>query len=130
MGLPVYLSVRDLARSNAVLYPLGAGKYRSDVQVNGATYAFLAKRGVVQLAGPPPAGLRARVLIGVTDLDRDGIEDVLTDLRRAFKADGYDRVGRNSNNFAQELCLRLTGRGIPDWVNLQYDLLAFFYWRA
>lgn len=126
-SFPVHLNVYDQSRSNAVLYYLGGGKYSTNVEVDGNTYAFGGQKGVEVNPKHPPAKLRTKLRIGTAHVSQNDLEKTLLALEREFSADSYDRVCRNSNNFSHALCMRLTGTGIPDWVNLQFDLMTLFH---
>ena len=45
------------------------------------------------------------------------VDHLLTRLAEKYPGDSYDLVRRNCNHFANELCVCLTGKKIPAYIN-------------
>ncbi len=122
-GVSVTLFVYDLAQSNTLTRWLGLGKYLATVEIYG-TRVWAGKNGVETSKDPLDLPLRWTGVIGHTTKSRAETMAVVEDLRDHFKNGSYDAIGNNGNTFASELCVKLCGRDIPQWVNMLYDVFA------
>ncbi len=122
-GVAVTLNVYDLAQSNAITHFLGLGKYLATVEIYG-TRVWASKDGVEQSKDPLDLPLRWTGVIGHMTKSRAETMAIVGDLSDGFEDGRYEPIGNNANTFASELCVRLCSRGIPQWVNMLYDVFA------
>lgn len=122
-AVPVYLNVYDLTPINGYAYWLGLGVYHSGVQVHGIEYAFgahdHATTGVFEVEPKQCPGFtfRKSILIGRTDLGAKEVCSLMEKLHKEYLGNSYHLMSRNCNHFCNDLCIRLTGKPIPSWVN-------------
>ncbi|GLT76846.1 hypothetical protein SLA2020_484810 [Shorea laevis] len=120
---PVYLNVYDLTPINGYAYWVGLGIYHSGVQVNGVEYGFgaheYATTGVFEVEPKQCPGFRFRksILIGRTDLGPQDVRSFMDKLAEEYSGNTYHLITRNCNHFCNDVCLKLTGKPIPRWVN-------------
>ncbi|KAL7150951.1 hypothetical protein ABFS83_05G147900 [Erythranthe nasuta] len=121
--VPVYLNVYDLTPINGYAYWLGLGIYHSGVQVHGIEYAFGAHEhsatGIFEVEPKhcPGFTFRKSILIGRSDLGLNEVSEFMEKLAEEYSGNTYNLITRNCNHFCNDVCLRLTGRPIPRWVN-------------
>ncbi|KAL6212987.1 hypothetical protein ACLB2K_018202 [Fragaria x ananassa] len=121
--VPVYLNVYDLTPINGYAYWLGLGVYHSGVQVHGVEYAFgahdHASTGVFEVEPKKCPGFvfRKSILIGKTDLGPKEVRAFMEKLAEDYSGNTYHLITKNCNHFCNDVCLRLTERTIPRWVN-------------
>ncbi|KAL2925455.1 hypothetical protein RDABS01_001346 [Bienertia sinuspersici] len=122
-AVPVYLNVYDLTPINGYAYWLGLGVYHSGVQVHGVEYAFgahdHATTGVFEVEPKQCPGFtfRKSILVGRTDLGSKEIHALIEILSKEYFGNTYHLISKNCNHFCNDLCIRLTGKPIPKWVN-------------
>lgn len=122
-SVPVYLNVYDLTPINGYAYWLGLGVYHSGVQVHGVEYAYGAhdrpSSGIFEGEPRRCPGFRYRtsVLVGRTDLGPREVASLMDDLAKVYAGNAYHLISKNCNHFCNDVCVRLTGEGIPGWVN-------------
>eukprot|EP00601_Ochromonadales_sp_CCMP2298_P014672 CAMPEP_0173233768 /NCGR_PEP_ID=MMETSP1142-20121109/9809_1 /TAXON_ID=483371 /ORGANISM="non described non described, Strain CCMP2298" /LENGTH=172 /DNA_ID=CAMNT_0014163645 /DNA_START=130 /DNA_END=648 /DNA_ORIENTATION=+ len=124
MTHPVQLAVYDLSRgmatamSQAILGQRIDGIWHTGIVCFSKEYYF---GGGVQVS---PQGVFARqhqmpaqmMHMGNTSKSEGEIQIFLTSISSRFTQATYDLINHNCNNFANELCLFLTGSGIPDHI--------------
>ncbi|KAF5819200.1 putative PPPDE peptidase domain, PPPDE putative peptidase domain superfamily [Helianthus annuus] len=121
--VPVYLNVYDLTPINGYAYWVGLGVYHSGVQVHGVEYAFGAHEhpttGIFEVEPRKCPGFtfRKSILIGRTDYGPREVRSFIEKLATEFTGNSYNLITRNCNHFCNDMCLRLTKRAIPSWVN-------------
>lgn len=121
--VPVYLNVYDLTAMNGYAYWLGLGVYHSGVQVHGVEYAFGAHEhsttGVFEVEPKQCPGFtfRKSILIGRTDLGPKEVRAFMEKLAEEYSGNTYNLITKNCNHFCNDVCLRLTRKPIPSWVN-------------
>ncbi|GER53109.1 PPPDE putative thiol peptidase family protein [Striga asiatica] len=121
--VPVYLNVYDLTPINGYAYWLGLGIYHSGVQVHGVEYAFGAHdrstTGIFEVEPKccPGFTFRKSILIGRSDLGLKEIRAFMEKLAEEYSGNSYNLITKNCNHFCNDVCLRLTGKSIPRWVN-------------
>ncbi|KAL3838567.1 hypothetical protein ACJIZ3_023158 [Penstemon smallii] len=121
--VPVYLSVYDLTPINGYAYWLGLGIYHSGVQVHGVEYAFGAHEhsttGIFEVEPKQCPGFtfRRSILIGRTDLGPKEVRAFMEKLSEDYSGNSYNLITKNCNHFCNDVCLRLTRKPIPRWVN-------------
>ncbi|KAI4389921.1 hypothetical protein MLD38_002088 [Melastoma candidum] len=91
---PVYLNVYDLTPANGYVYWAGLGIFHSGVEVHGIEYAF-----------------------GAHDYPSSGVFEVEPRQCPGFDFRRSIFIGTTSLDSTQDVCLKLTGRTIPKWVN-------------
>ncbi|CAO2825874.1 unnamed protein product [Amaranthus hypochondriacus] len=121
--VPVYLNVYDLTPINGYAYWFGLGIYHSGVQVHGVEYAFgahdLATTGVFEVEPKhcPGFTFRKSILVGRTDMDAKEVRTLIEKLSKEYFGNTYHLISKNCNHFCNDLCIRLTRKPIPSWVN-------------
>ena len=60
---------------------------------------------------------RRSVLLGSIDLSPSDFQAFMEHLSSKYHGDTYHLIAKNCNHFTDEVCLRLTGKPIPGWVN-------------
>ncbi|TKY74779.1 DeSI protein [Spatholobus suberectus] len=121
--VPVHLNVYDLTTINGYAYWLGLGVYHSGVQVHGVEYGFGAHEhdttGIfeVQPKHCPGFTFRKSVFIGTTDLGPKDVRAFMEKLAQEYSGNTYHLISKNCNHFCNDVCLKLTGKSIPRWVN-------------
>ncbi|KAI4339874.1 hypothetical protein MLD38_024765 [Melastoma candidum] len=120
---PVYLNVYDLTPMNGYVYWAGLGIFHSGVEVHGVEYAFGAhdypSSGVFEVEPRqcPGFNFRRSIFIGTTSLDPAQVREFMENLAASYNGDTYHLIFKNCNHFCKDVCLKLTGRTIPKWVN-------------
>ncbi|KAE9603689.1 hypothetical protein Lal_00001896 [Lupinus albus] len=121
--VPVYLNVYDLTPINGYAYWFGLGVYHSGVQVHDIEYGFGAHEhdttGIfeVQPKNCPGFTFRKSIFIGTTDLGQKEAQAFMEKLAQDYSGKTYNLISKNCNHFCNDVCLKLTGRSIPRWVN-------------
>ncbi|KAF4353500.1 hypothetical protein F8388_013792 [Cannabis sativa] len=121
--VPVYLNVYDLTPINGYAYWLGLGVYHSGVQVHDVEYAFgahdHATTGIFEVEPKvcPGFTFRKSILIGRTDLGPKDVRTLMEKLAEEYSGNTYHLITKNCNHFCNDVCIRLTGKPIPRWVN-------------
>ncbi|KAI3727160.1 hypothetical protein L1987_66970 [Smallanthus sonchifolius] len=123
VSVPVYLNVYDITSMNGYAYWLGLGVYHSGVQVHGVEYAFgyhdQMTTGIFE--GEPKHGegftFRKQILIGWTEMNLREVRGIMEELAEDYKGISYNLITRNCNHFSNVVCVRLTGKSIPSWIN-------------
>eukprot|EP00727_Mastigamoeba_balamuthi_P004643 m51a1_g14177 hypothetical protein (221) ;mRNA; r:48432-49222 len=125
-GISVVLNVYDLHPYNKYSYALGLGAFHSGVVVLGREWAFGCHpydfTGVYDV--PPGtaegAALRCSVDMGpcAPELGSEQrVRAAISAVASRFPGRSYHILQCNCNTFSDALCLELTGRHIPGWVN-------------
>jgi len=121
-GTEVVLHVYDLSVGFApLLSPLLLGKqiagiWHTGVVIRGREYYF--GNGInVDLAGNTPFQSPTEVLrMGKTYVPPELIEEILIDLSQKFTPESYSLLHHNCNNFSNEFCHFLVGKGVPEHI--------------
>ncbi|RRT50189.1 hypothetical protein B296_00051904, partial [Ensete ventricosum] len=119
----LYLNVYDLTPANNYLYWFGIGVFHSGIEVHGMEYGFGAhdysSSGVFEVEPKSCPGFifRRSVWLGTTDMSRSEFRVFIEDLAGKYHGDTYHLIIKNCNHFTDEVCVRLTGKPIPGWVN-------------
>ncbi|XP_010472522.1 PREDICTED: deSI-like protein At4g17486 [Camelina sativa] len=122
-SVPVYLNVYDLTPMNAYGYWLGLGVFHSGVEVHGVEYAFGAHEssntGIFEVEPKKCPGFtfRKSILVGKTDLVAKEVRVYMEKLAEEYQGNKYHLITRNCNHFCNEVCVKLTQKSIPRWVN-------------
>lgn len=121
--VPVYLNVYDLTPINGYAYWFGLGVYHSGVQVHDIEYGFGAHEqeatGIfeVQPKNCPGFTFRKSIFIGTTDLNHKDVRAFMEKLAQHYSGNSYHLISKNCNHFCNDVCLKLTAKSIPRWVN-------------
>ncbi|XP_049377650.1 deSI-like protein At4g17486 isoform X2 [Solanum stenotomum] len=119
----LYLNVYDLTPVNNYLYWAGLGVFHSGIEVHGLEYGYGAHEypssGIfeVEPRSCPGFTFRRSVLLGSTDMSRSEVRSYMEHISGKYHGDSYHLIAKNCNHFADEVCLHLTGKPIPGWVN-------------
>ncbi|XVF89377.1 hypothetical protein PTKIN_Ptkin19aG0125400 [Pterospermum kingtungense] len=122
-SVPVYLNVYDLTPINGYAYWFGLGIYHSGVQVHGVEYGFGAHdhstTGIFEVEPKQCPGFtfRKSILVGRTDLGPKEVREFMEKLAREYSGNAYHLITKNCNHFCNDVCIQLTGKPIPRWVN-------------
>ncbi|GAU15058.1 hypothetical protein TSUD_07960 [Trifolium subterraneum] len=122
-SVPVYLNVYDLTPINGYAYWFGLGVYHSGVQVHGVEYGFGAHdretTGIfeVEPGKCPGFTFRKSIYIGSTDMGPKEVREFMEKLAEMYPGNTYHLIQKNCNHFCSDVCVRLTGKSIPRWVN-------------
>ncbi|XP_042506570.1 deSI-like protein At4g17486 isoform X2 [Macadamia integrifolia] len=119
----LYLNVYDLTPINNYLYWFGLGIYHSGIEVHGMEFAFGAHEyptsGVFEVEPKCCPGFvyRRSVLLGSTDMSCSEFRLFMEQHSGNYHGDSYHLIAKNCNHFTDDVCMRLTGKRIPGWVN-------------
>ncbi|XP_020674485.1 deSI-like protein At4g17486 isoform X2 [Dendrobium catenatum] len=119
----LYLNVYDLSPINNYLYWFGFGIFHSGIEVHGMEYGFGAHdyptSGVfeVEPRGCPGFIYRRTVWLGTTTMPQDEFRSFIEQLSRKYHGDTYNLIVKNCNHFTNDVCMHLTGKPVPGWVN-------------
>ncbi|CAH8277964.1 unnamed protein product [Arabidopsis lyrata] len=120
---PVYLNVYDLTPVNNYLYWFGLGIFHSGIEAHGFEYGYGAHEysssGVFEVEPRSCPGFifRRSVLLGTTSMSRTDFRSFMEKLSRKYHGDTYHLIAKNCNHFTEEVCLQVTGKPIPGWIN-------------
>ena len=91
--------------------------------VHGMEYGFGAHEypssGVfeVEPRSCPGFTFRKSILLGSTDMSLFEFRLFMQHLASKYHGNTYHLIAKNCNHFTDEVCMRLTGKRIPGWVN-------------
>ncbi|KAG2390106.1 DeSI-like protein [Vigna angularis] len=120
---PVYLNVYDLTPINGYAYWLGLGVYHSGVQVHGVEYGFGAHErdttGIFEVEPRrcPGFTFRKSIFIGSTDMGARDVRELMERMAEDYSGNTYHLIQKNCNHFCDDVCVKLTGKSTPRWVN-------------
>jgi deubiquitinase DESI2 len=66
---------------------------------------------------PPGGTFRHSYLQGFSYLEESEIDAVIHDLSQKFQGTSYNLLTQNCNHFTSQLCIALTSRAAPNWLN-------------
>jgi hypothetical protein len=93
------------------------------VLVHGVEYGFGAHdhstTGIFEVEPKQCPGFtfRKSILIGRTDLDPENVRVFMEKLAEEYSGNSYHLITKNCNHFCNDVCVQLTRRSIPSWVN-------------
>ncbi|XP_056864998.1 deSI-like protein At4g17486 isoform X2 [Raphanus sativus] len=128
---PVYLNVYDLTPVNDYLYWFGIGIFHSGIEAHGMEYCYGAHEysssGVyeVEPKNCPGFVFRRSLLLGTTPMSPSDFRSYMEKLSSKYHGDTYHLIAKNCNHFTEEVCLQLTGKPIPGWINRLARLGSF-----
>ncbi|XP_010914798.1 deSI-like protein At4g17486 [Elaeis guineensis] len=123
VGSPVILNVYDLTPLNDYMFWFGIGIFHSGIEVHGSEYGFGAHdyptSGVFEVEPRRCPGFvyRCSIPLGHVNMSSSEFRAFMEDIAEDFHGDTYQVISKNCNHFTDDICLRLTGRPIPGWVN-------------
>lgn len=65
----------------------------------------------------PGFTFRKSIFIGTTDLNPKDVRAFMEKLAQEYSGNSYHLISKNCNHFCNDVCLKLTGKSIPRWVN-------------
>lgn len=101
--------------------------------VHGMEYGFGAHEfptsGVfeVEPRNCPGFTFRKAIPLGSTDMSRAEFRSFMHRLASKYHGDTYHLIAKNCNHFSDEVCLHLTGKSVPGWVNRLARLGNYFF---
>ncbi|KAG7545422.1 PPPDE putative peptidase domain [Arabidopsis suecica] len=122
-SVPVYLNVYDLTPMNVYGYWLGIGIYHSGLEVHGVEYGYGAHEhsssGIFEVEPKQCPGFtfRKSILVGETEMRAKEVRTFMEKLSEEYQGNKYHLITRNCNHFCNHVCLKLTQKSIPSWVN-------------
>lgn len=91
--------------------------------VHGVEYAFGAHEypttGIFEVEPKKCPGFtfRKSILVGKTDTCARDVRVYMEKLAEEYRGNKYNLISRNCNHFCNEVCVKLTQKPIPRWVN-------------
>lgn len=128
---PIYLNIYDLTTLNNYMYWFGLGIFHSGIEIDGIEYAFgahdMPTSGIFQVEPRCCPGFifRRSILLGTVEQSPTNIWDVLDEMAAQYTGESYNLLTKNCNHFTNDVCVKLTGRPLPGWVNRLANLGAF-----
>ncbi|KAI7870419.1 PPPDE putative peptidase domain-containing protein [Spinellus fusiger] len=128
-GCKVSINVYDMVPPSLLTttgyWVMGIGIYHSGLELNDKEYCFGGHdrpntTGVFMMepkVGPPGVILKRSIDMGYTSCTEQEIQAILREISGEFDGTTYSLLTRNCNHFTDTLCLRLTGRSAPAWIN-------------
>lgn len=119
----LYLNVYDLSPINNYLYWFGFGIFHTGIEVHGMEYGFgaheFSSSGVFEVEPRSCPGFiyRRTVWLGTTNMPPAEFRSFIEELSRKYHGDTYNLIAKNCNHFTNEVCMQLTGKPVPGWVN-------------
>ncbi|KAG0134113.1 hypothetical protein HOY82DRAFT_240708 [Tuber indicum] len=124
----VIINVYDLlppGRLSSIVWTLGVALLHSGVVINDREYAFGGhdRRGFTGVywtkpkTEPPGGTFRSEILHGFTYASDQEIEQIIREASSEFLGPTYNLLTRNCNHFTSHLCVALTGRAAPAFLN-------------
>jgi len=124
----VVINVYDLlppGRLSSVLWAIGSSLLHSGVVINGKEYAYGGhdRRNTTGVYWTPPktvppgGSFKLELLHGFTFATATEIDAIIRTASNEFLGTQYNLLAKNCNHFTSHLCLKLTGRPGPGWLN-------------
>lgn len=119
----VVLNVYDLSPINHYSIWVGVGIFHSGIEVHGMEYGFgahdLPISGVFEVEPKTCPGFiyRCSVPLGSTNMSSSEFRNFIVSAASEYHGDTYHLMSKNCNHFTDDMAQRLTGKGIPGWVN-------------
>ncbi|KAA6388369.1 MAG: putative pppde peptidase family [Streblomastix strix] len=129
--IPIYLNVYDMQVQGRTINTSTVGMFHTGVQIENKEYAFGGgledETGV--FISKPKSGIegttfKEQILIGNSNMDIKEIYDIVNQLKQQFMSKDYHLLKKNCNIFADTLCQRVCGQGIPTWVNRPANIIG------
>lgn len=127
----VILNVYDLTPLNNYMGWFGFGIFHSGIEVYGMEYGFGAHdfsiSGVFEVEPKSCPGFiyRCSVPLGCISKSPSEFRTFIESVASEYHGDTYHLISKNCNHFTDDMARRLTGKGIPGWVNRLAHLGAF-----
>nr|GMD87994.1 deSI-like protein At4g17486 isoform X1 [Ipomoea batatas] len=119
----VVLNVYDLFPLNHYTVWFGFGIFHSGIEVHGMEYGFGAHdfpfSGVFEVEPKNCPGFiyRCSIPLGRINMPVSEFHTFLENVASEYHGDTYHLISNNCNHFTDDMANRLTGKGIPGWVN-------------
>ncbi|XP_059276855.1 deSI-like protein At4g17486 isoform X2 [Lycium ferocissimum] len=120
---PVILNVYDLTPANQYTVWFGFGIFHSGIEVHGMEYGYGAHdfpiSGVFEVEPKSCPGFiyRCSVPLGRIKMPPSEFQAFLENVASEYHGDTYHLISKNCNHFTDDIAQRLTGKGIPGWIN-------------
>lgn len=120
---PVILHIYDLTPLNNYVYWFGFGIFHSGIEVHGKEYGFGAHdfpvSGVFEVVPKTCPGFiyRCSIQLGRTNMSPSEFRTFIENVAAEYHGDTYHLISKNCNHFTDDILQRLTGKGVPGWVN-------------
>lgn len=110
--------------SGTATQPPASAPAAATPQRKGGIRSYKARR--VHASSKPPAdvhgadsvrGMKGEIPMGTTTVTRKQLAAIIAEFGAMFNESTYDLRTRNPNHFADALCQKLVGKGLPEWVN-------------
>ncbi|KAF3788717.1 DeSI-like protein [Nymphaea thermarum] len=117
------LNVYDLTPINNYMCWFGVGIYHSGIEAYGMEYGFGAHdyptSGVFQVEPKCCPGYiyRCTIPLGNINMTQSEVQTFMEHMASKYHGDTYHLISKNCNHFTDDVCMTLTGRSIPGWVN-------------
>ncbi|XP_076891627.1 deSI-like protein At4g17486 [Bidens hawaiensis] len=117
------VNVYDLTPINSYSIWFGFGIFHSGIQVYGMEYGFGAHdfpvSGVFEVEPKSCPGFIYRCSIPLGHVTKSPTEfrEFIETVASEYHGDTYHLISKNCNHFTDDICQRLTGKGIPGWVD-------------
>ncbi|XP_019234065.1 PREDICTED: deSI-like protein At4g17486 isoform X2 [Nicotiana attenuata] len=128
---PVILNVYDLTPANQYTVWFGFGIFHSGIEVHGMEYGYGAHdfpiSGVFEVEPKSCPGFiyRCSIPLGRIKMPPSEFQAFLENMASEYHGDTYHLISKNCNHFTDDIAQRLTGKGIPGWVNRLARVGAF-----
>uniref|UniRef100_A0A0C9S5S8 TSA: Wollemia nobilis Ref_Wollemi_Transcript_18583_1184 transcribed RNA sequence n=1 Tax=Wollemia nobilis TaxID=56998 RepID=A0A0C9S5S8_9CONI len=119
----LYLNVYDLTPLNNYMYWFGVGIFHSGIEAFGMEYAFGAHdyptSGVFEVEPKSCPGFlfRRSVSLGTIEMTSSEFRQFMEQMAGSYNGDSYHLIAKNCNHFTNDVCMQLTRKSIPGWVN-------------
>ncbi|KAK2973632.1 hypothetical protein RJ640_029624 [Escallonia rubra] len=119
----VILNVYDLTPLNQYSVWFGFGIFHSGIEVHGMEYGFGAHdfpiSGVFEVEPKSCPGFiyRCSIPLGRTEMPPSEFRTFIESVASEYHGDTYHLISKNCNHFTDDMSWKLTGKGIPGWVN-------------
>ncbi|XP_059638034.1 deSI-like protein At4g17486 isoform X2 [Cornus florida] len=119
----VVLNVYDLTPINQYSFWVGCGIFHSGIEVHGMEYGYGAHdypiSGVFEVEPKSCPGFiyRCSIPLGRINMPPAEFRMFIERIATEYHGDTYHLISKNCNHFTDDVSWRLTGKGIPGWVN-------------
>eukprot|EP00878_Enallax_costatus_P003997 GHUV01004220.1.p1 GENE.GHUV01004220.1~~GHUV01004220.1.p1 ORF type:complete len:194 (+),score=26.97 GHUV01004220.1:525-1106(+) len=134
MPSPVILNIYDLTTQvNSWTYWCGVGVFHAGVEVYGIEYAYgghdydVSGIFATRPREAPGAAYRECIHMGETTLSASQVQHLVQQMGHHYKGNKYHLLQLNCNHFASDMCMQLTGKPAPSWINRLAGLAVLFH---
>ena len=126
----VYINIYLLndSRICQLLHRIGLGAYHSSVTLGNKEffYGYCSKGsgiGEIEYSDSDPL-LYQHMYVSEVDMNEDNVKHIIKDMSREYRGRNYDILNYNCHIFTNDLCKRICGTKLPEWVNRLPRLLS------